>query len=213
MSLVEFDMSLDAPHVSERIMNKCQTCRTDNLDSSRFCDECGMRLIEAVEAISAAPPLYIPPAAIGASGMRPVSVTSVDITPVNGDALFADVPVTTVEPLRAGAMQAKLVVERGDAPGTEFQLIGAESTIGRWDADNGIFPDVDLDAHDQEAKISRRHARIKFQDGKYVIEDLGSTNGTYVNRGRRLLPGNSHIINDGDEVIVGKTFMRFHIIK
>lgn len=109
-------------------------------------------------------------------------------------------------------MSAKLVIERGDAPGTEFRLSGAESTIGRWDADNGIFPDVDLDAFDQEAKVSRRHARIKIQDGTYLIEDLGSTNGTYVNRGRRLLPGNVHRLSDGDEVIVGKTFMRFHII-
>ena len=60
--------------------------------------------------------------------------------------------------------------------------------------------------------MSRRHARIKFIDGKYLIEDLGSTNGTYVNRGRRLLPGNPHILNDGDEVIVGKTFMRFQVL-
>jgi len=45
----------------------------------------------------------------------------------------------------------------------------------------------------------------------YSIEDLGSTNGTYVNRGRRLLPGNAQPLNDGDEVIVGKTFLRFHI--
>jgi pSer/pThr/pTyr-binding forkhead associated (FHA) protein len=104
-----------------------------------------------------------------------------------------------------------LVIERGDVPGTEFRLVNDESIIGRWDADNGIFPDVDLDAHDTDAKVSRRHARIVRNNGAYFIEDLGSTNGTYVNRGRRLLPGNAQPLNDGDEVIVGKTFLRFHV--
>jgi pSer/pThr/pTyr-binding forkhead associated (FHA) protein len=106
---------------------------------------------------------------------------------------------------------AILLIERGDAAGTEFEIKNPESYIGRWDADNGIFPDIDLDSLDQEAKVSRRHARIVFNNGEYYVEDLGSTNGTYVNRGRRLLPGNPQILQDGDEIIVGKTFLRFRI--
>jgi len=119
--------------------------------------------------------------------------------------------ITDNEPADQSARvaHATLVIERGGTPGTEFHLTNDESTIGRWDADNGIFPDVDLDTHDDDAKVSRRHARIRRNNGSYFIEDLGSTNGTYVNRGRRLLPGNTQILNDGDEVIVGKTFLRF----
>lgn len=109
-------------------------------------------------------------------------------------------------------VRAKLIIERGAAIGTEFQIAGDESNIGRWDADNGIFPDVDLDMHDPEAKVSRRHARIIYENGKFLIEDLGSTNGTFVNRGRRLLPGTPHNLTDGDEIIVGKTFLRFNIL-
>jgi len=191
-------------------MNKCIKCGNDNLDSSRFCDECGTRLIDAVEPLAAAP-LYVPPVITDVPPMRPVTATSVGVPPVSGDVVIAESPVPAAAS-NGGGMNAKLVVERGDSPGIEFRLTGTESIIGRWDADNGIFPDVDLDAHDTEAKVSRRHARIKMQDGKYVIEDLGSTNGTYVNRGRRLLPGNAQILSDGDEVIVGKTFMRFHIV-
>jgi pSer/pThr/pTyr-binding forkhead associated (FHA) protein len=44
-----------------------------------------------------------------------------------------------------------------------------------------------------------------------MVEDLGSTNGTFVNRGRRLLPGSPQVLTDGDEIIVGKTFLRFKI--
>ena len=105
------------------------------------------------------------------------------------------------------------VIERGRSAGKQFPLSDEESQIGRWDADGGIFPDVDLDADDPEAKVSRRHARIMRRNGQYFIEDLGSTNGTFINRGRRLLPGDRQPLRDGDEIIVGKTFLRFHIVQ
>ena len=108
---------------------------------------------------------------------------------------------------------ATLVIERGSSAGRQFQLIEKDANIGRWDADGGIFPDVDLDSDDPEAKVSRRHARISLTDGQYLIEDLGSTNGTFVNRGRRLAPGTRYPIKDGDEIIVGKTFLRFRVLK
>ncbi|HEY6333386.1 MAG TPA: FHA domain-containing protein, partial [Blastocatellia bacterium] len=116
---------------------------------------------------------------------------------------------------RAGGsigVACKLVIERGGRIGREFPLATSETHIGRWDADSGIFPDVDLDQDDPEAKVSRRHARIISQNGQYFIEDLGSTNGTFVNRGRRLLPGHRHLLQSGDEIIVGKTFLKFYII-
>ena len=111
-----------------------------------------------------------------------------------------------------GTPHAKLVIHRGRSVGKEFPLCEEESHIGRWDADGGIFPDVDLDSDDPEAKVSRRHARITRRSGQYYIEDLGSTNGTFVNRGRRLLPGDRQSLRDGDEVIVGKTFLKFHVL-
>ena len=109
----------------------------------------------------------------------------------------------------AGAGVARLIIERGGRIGKEFAVAGGETNIGRWDADGGIFPDVDLDQDDPEAKVSRRHARIIREGNQFFIEDLGSTNGTFINRGRRLLPGNRHPLNNGDEIIVGKTFLKF----
>ena len=109
--------------------------------------------------------------------------------------------------------KATLIIERGGRVGREFALTGIETNIGRWDADSGIFPDVDLDEDDPEAKISRRHARVINQSGQFFIEDLGSTNGTFVNRGRRLLPGKKQVLQSGDEIIVGKTFLKFQITR
>lgn len=188
-------------------MIKCSSCHTANLDSSRFCDECGSRLTAAIHDIEA--PAYVPPPSAN-SVPRPVSVTSIgipgmDVEPEPGAMMAEDRGV------RTGTAHSKLIIERGGSPGTEFRLVNDESTIGRWDADNGVFPDVDLDAFDTDAKVSRRHARIVRNNGSYYVEDLGSTNGTYVNRGRRLLPGNAQMINDGDELIVGKTFLRFRV--
>lgn len=107
---------------------------------------------------------------------------------------------------------SKLIIQRGRSTGKEFSLENDEIYIGRWDADGGIFPDIDLDTDDPEAKVSRRHARITQRDGQFYIEDLGSTNGTFINRGRRLIPGDRQQIYDGDEIIVGKTFMRFSTV-
>jgi pSer/pThr/pTyr-binding forkhead associated (FHA) protein len=135
--------------------------------------------------------------------------TSTAGSPPSTDQFVPNMPADQIVQDSAKPGHATLVIERGGMPGTEFQLTNDESTIGRWDADNGVFPDIDLDTHDDDAKVSRRHARIRRNNGSYFIEDLGSTNGTYVNRGRRLLPGNTQILNDGDEVIVGKTFLRF----
>lgn len=188
-------------------MIRCHTCQTSNLDTSRFCDECGTRLIQP--AVDPVPEVadYVPPT-VSQPSFKATNINAPIAQPIDADPLVNESEnesaLNTTRPAHA-----TLVIERGGTPGTEFPLTNDESTIGRWDADNGIFPDIDLDTHDDDAKVSRRHARIRRNNGSYFIEDLGSTNGTYVNRGRRLLPGNTQILNDGDEVIVGKTFLRF----
>ncbi len=107
--------------------------------------------------------------------------------------------------------KASLFVERGTNIGKVLPLSIGENLIGRWDAENSIFPEVDLDEEDPEAKVSRRHARITITNEGATLEDLGSTNGTYVNRGKRLVPGQPTLILDGDELILGKTTLRFKI--
>lgn len=190
-------------------MIKCLSCGTENLDRSQFCEECGSRLSPA----SASPPRvpsFAPPQAVSNPGFRISNVTSVGIPPLVESAPQPKDDGFENSERKAGS-HAKLTIERGGSANTEFSLSSEESYIGRWDADNGIFPDVDLDAHDPDAKVSRRHARIIFRNNVYMIEDLGSTNGTFVNRGRRLLPGSPQVLSEGDEIIVGKTFLRFHI--
>jgi len=107
--------------------------------------------------------------------------------------------------------KAKLKILRGvpeERKGHEFPLESGQNFIGRWDPETGSFPEVDLEQDDPEAKISRKHALIIIENGKITIEDIGSLNGTYVNRGNRLIPGTPLEIKAGDEVIIGKTFLK-----
>ena len=191
-------------------MITCERCKTENLDGAQYCDECGAPLRpnprsnpnpSGANLFKAEPD--------GQNGSR--SRAAVPQPEVAGKAA-AGVNMPSSAKSNAKA-HARLVIERGKSVGKQFTLSAEESQIGRWDADGGIFPDVDLDSDDPEAKVSRRHARITVKEGQHFLEDLGSTNGTFVNRGKRLAPGERHQLKDGDEIIVGKTFLRFQLVR
>lgn len=195
-------------------MIKCQSCGSPNLYGSQYCDECGARLIKpGDQAEKQNRPTDFSTQIADAPSFQSSNVTSVGIPSIVEVLKEAEKTFETAKKPSAQNAHSTLKIERGESSGIEFPLSTNESYIGRWDADNGVFPDVDLDAHDPEAKVSRRHARVNFADGIYTLEDLGSTNGTFVNRGRRLIPGTPQPLKDGDEIIVGKTFMRFTVNK
>lgn len=83
--------------------------------------------------------------------------------------------------------------------------------IGRSDPSLGVVPDLDLSHEGPEAIwVSRRHARIFYHDGHFYIEDLGSTNGTYLNN-KRLVSGLPYALQDGDELRLGRLIAYVHI--
>ena len=108
---------------------------------------------------------------------------------------------------QAAVGSASLTITRGGTVGKVFELQAGDNLVGRWDPDSGSFPEVDMENDDPEARISRKHALIKF-GSELTIEDIGSLNGTFVNRGQRLEPGSPVPLKDGDEIIVGKTFFK-----
>ena len=182
----------------------CDKCGQENLDGSRMCGACGSPLWMTGRSSDTGN-------LTGTHGNGSNGRFAPSVSGGQAGAEFSEQSTASPSLEQAHRVHATLVIERGTSAGKKFPLSSLEANIGRWDADSGVFPDVDLDSDDPEAKVSRRHARICLSNGNYLIEDLGSTNGTFVNRGRRLTPGSSYPLNDGDEIIVGKTFLRFRV--
>ena len=212
-------------------MIKCSECGYENMDGLDYCDGCGAKLAAASGSSAAAAPAAAPatettppePTAESIDGKATPSAAA-DAKPdgetPTTEVTKSDAPTGEIKPeaapeaapstaAAAGApFKAKLSVVRGGRKGQEFPLEDGNNLVGRWDPETGSFPEVDLDADDPEAKISRKHALIRIDAGKITIEDIGSLNGTYVNRQPRLSPGSPAEIKSGDEVIIGKTFLK-----
>ena len=104
-------------------------------------------------------------------------------------------PETDVVPSRmSGSLppgMALLVVRRGPNAGARFLLDHDVTTSGRH-PDSDIFLD--------DVTVSRRHAEFRRESGEFVVIDVGSLNGTYVNRE----PVDQAVLANGDEVQIGK---------
>ena len=105
---------------------------------------------------------------------------------------------TPVEPPVAPAAEphAALIVLEDGRPGRTVHIRRGVATIGR-------LPECDVVVSDPGA--SRRHAQIRYENGAYVVSDLGSTNGTLVNSE----PVRSRELRDGDRITVGTTVLEF----
>jgi hypothetical protein len=210
-------------------MIKCTECGYENMDGLDYCDGCGAKLAAAAGA-PAAGSGSSPSAGSGPTSMdAPAEAPKADASaPPAAEAPAAEAPKSeaptgelnkpaaapapAAEPGAAvAAFKAKFTVVRGGRKGQEFPLEDGNNLIGRWDPETGSFPEVDLDADDPEAKISRKHALLRIENGKITVEDIGSLNGTYVNRGQRLQPGSPADVKNGDEIIIGKTFLKLVI--
>jgi pSer/pThr/pTyr-binding forkhead associated (FHA) protein len=119
----------------------------------------------------------------------------------SGEATMTFVPDESVDEgpslQDAGIAGPALVVRSGGGrAGETFSLDGERTTIGR-------SPDCDIFLDD--VTVSRRHAVIERKEGVLSIEDLGSLNGTFLNR-RRIETGS---LTDGDELQIGKYRLTF----
>ena len=170
----------------------CTRCGNANQAGSRFCSHCGTALAE--------PPLPGDPLAAEGAAERTstMSLASVDLAegepapsgedterigglgPADREALAA---------LPAGS--ALLVVKRGPNAGSRFLLDADVTTVGR-SPDSDIFLD--------DVTVSRRHVEVERTPKGYLVRDVGSLNGTYLNRERI----EAAALAGGDEVQIGK---------
>jgi eukaryotic-like serine/threonine-protein kinase len=104
---------------------------------------------------------------------------------------------------------AKLIVAGTTELDASFLLQKDSNLVGRTDPLSNIFPEVDLSRFDPQTKVSRRHARI-WRDGEaFLVEDLGSVNGTVINDMIRLEPRQPRPLDSGDRIRMGETTLHF----
>jgi len=159
----------------------CTQCGQQNADDSRYCARCGA-------AMKPSP----------ASSELAVETTStISLSALEG-ALEGEQPAAAepsgedhgpLEGLPPGS--ALLVVKRGPNAGSRFLLDADMTTAGRH-PESDIFLD--------DVTVSRRHAEFLRESDGFVVRDVGSLNGTYLNRGRI----DTAVLAGGDEVQIGK---------
>jgi len=162
-------------------LTECPSCGADVAPDDAFCDFCGAALVGDAAAM---PRPASPPATMIAT---PLPAAAPSPQPAAGPYL--------------------LVV----ASGLALPLPDSgEALIGREDPLSNTFPEVDLTPHGgEEGGVSRRHFKITLGEGQYAIQDLNSTNSTWLNR-TRLQPGLPVALHDGDEIRAGRVRLQFH---
>jgi hypothetical protein len=157
----------------------CTQCGHANPEDARFCSNCGTPLTRSVP-----PPVMGEPS----DSTSTMSLGAVEAAEgETGEELAPD--QAGVESLPPNT--ALLVVKRGPNAGSRFLLDSDTTTAGRH-PDSDIFLD--------DVTVSRRHAEFYRRGPQFSVRDVGSLNGTYVNRERIDEAG----LSGGDEVQIGK---------
>ncbi|HMS49703.1 FHA domain-containing protein [Candidatus Neomicrothrix sp.] len=178
----------------------CQQCGTPLRPGAKFCPSCGA-------PAPAAAPAAIPQANRPAGGFTVAAPRPAAAPGVTGGAPPAR-PGTVIkeEVKRPGTILIGqkqdapvcgwLVIMRGRRKGHDFRIEKDSGVLGRAGKSDYVIEDD---------TVSSEHARIKLEDGVYVVYDLGSANGTYVN-GERVHRAE---LTDGDVFKVGETLVLF----
>jgi pSer/pThr/pTyr-binding forkhead associated (FHA) protein len=151
----------------------CTECGQQNPDGANFCSNCGTRL---------------------AADRQMESSTTLNFGGPDRGELAAESQLSPDEAAAVDALppgSALLVVQRGPSAGSRFLLDTDEVSAGRH-PDSDIFLD--------DVTVSRRHAVFRRTSHGYLVADVGSLNGTYVNRDRI----DEVLLSGGDEVQIGK---------
>jgi hypothetical protein len=202
---------------------KCPHCGKENPSAEQYCLDCGADLAAAPNPATApaAPNAgisggdYSATSSAVAGSQAPAAAQGSEDAAAQGGAI--DAPTDSLgepqsESTASGAAYPTVTLDlTGPTGSSQVTVISDDVTVGRRDADDGIYPEVDFEGNDivvdggeRVHAVSRRHGRI-FREGSVLkYEDLGSTNGSTLNG----TPVNAHdpqLLSDGDRIILGRT--------
>ncbi len=166
-------------------LTTCPHCGVSILSNAVFCGSCGKSLQPLEVELSANNALEI-----GQS--EPISVIN-EVTPLLVD------PIATATVLQT-SKTAKLVHVQTN---TIMEIPNSISIINIGKANPQLPPDIDVSGFPNSEIVSRVHARLVVENNEFYLEDLGSSNGTYINH-LPLLKGDRHQLKIGDQISLGK---------
>lgn len=168
-------------------MIRCPSCTHENLPGSLFCARCGVHL---------------------PTGKR----LSTDEVPEQELPSEKRSPFETREPTRPDGSPLDVALFFVFEDGQELELPPVTTlNLGRGQIPDGTTPMLDLTLHGAyKGGVSRFHARIHRQPTGFYLEDLLSTNGTYINK-QRVPPYVPQGLRDGDEIQLGRLVLKFEI--
>ncbi|WP_330456601.1 FHA domain-containing protein [Streptomyces sp. NBC_00820] len=167
----------------------CTRCGNRNAENARFCSHCGAPLRAGVAPERASETT----STISISG---IEAYDAEVTGQTAVPMLSPEAQAAVDALPQGS--ALLVVRRGPNSGSRFLLDGDLTTAGRHPQSDIFLDDV---------TVSRRHVEFRRSpDGSFTVADVGSLNGTYVNRE----PIDQVALSNGDEVQIGKYRLVFY---
>jgi pSer/pThr/pTyr-binding forkhead associated (FHA) protein len=161
-------------------MPSCTQCGHDNAEDARFCSNCGAALQEGAAAPAGSP---------GETSTITISGGIEPGEPADKAEGLSGADQSAIDALPP--VSALLVVRRGPNSGSRFLLDADQTTAGRHPSSDIFLDDV---------TVSRRHAEFVRVGEGFSVRDVGSLNGTYVNRERI----DEAALSGGDEVQVGK---------
>jgi len=172
-------------------MPKCESCDSDYIEGALYCQECGAYLladsereIETTVQISTSEPLN------GKQSTRPI----------DGRTGFGDQPERILFMISTSGRRIA-------------KELSNQIRIGRSDPGKEIFPELDLTADEGfECGVSRRHALIQASENGIALVDLGSTNGTLVNR-QQVNPERPFPLSNGDHIQLGGLILQIFFEK
>jgi len=208
-------------------MTKCPFCGFENEDGALFCEQCKSDLsaapvpapppaTEPIPMADVADPIPMaaivdsPPADVGAPLAALVEETPAAAPAAESAPGAAPAAAPAGAGFPAGAAP-KLVVMRGQKINMEFPIYPDLNFIGRADE-----KPVDIDLEDQEPPdrvwCSRQHAVLHWDDaqGVLTLEDLNSSNGTFVNR-TRVHPGQKRQLVPNDVIQIGTVHLKVKV--
>jgi hypothetical protein len=215
----------------------CPHCKTEQMNGTMFCSECGWDLQTSAPKgrefdlgelfstpLPAAPPVMpVPPNPVtrrhATTPKKPVPDANI------GGPVQEDYPVFSPPPLPAFSPVPPTLPVTSPAravnrwlPDLSFIVLNTgrlvespkfeKVIIGRGDPTQENAPDIDL-AQDKGAElgVSRHHAILTFEDTQVFLTDLGSTNKTFINR-KQLPKGQPYELHNGDEIRLGNIILK-----